>query len=238
MTPKASRCAEAYWTFTAADGGRSLILPDGRCDIIYRSGPGGVGPLTPVITGPATQPYWVDYQPGDTWMGVRLRPENAALLWGGEIGAAQNTVLRGKAALARLPRVDAPGDVRPYLLSLVARLSQAQEPTCLPQLMDALHASGGRIRMEHLAQFAGWSTRHLGRIFRAQIGVSAKTYAQLVQFHRTLRLIRDQRLPLAAAAYEGGYADQSHLTRAFQRFGGFAPSEIPAELSVPTLFPM
>jgi len=49
-------------------------------------------------------------------------------------------------------------------------------------------------------------------------------------------LIVEERLSISDAAYEGGYADHAHLTRAFQRFGGFAPSAIPEDLVRPSVF--
>jgi transcriptional regulator GlxA family with amidase domain len=102
--------------------------------------------------------------------------------------------------------------------------------------LDALHVSGGRRRIDELSKYAGCTTRQLNRMFRSNVGLSAKTYAQLVQFHRTLKLIQCERLSITVAAFEGGYADQAHLTRAFQRFGGFTPSNVPHDLSLPMLF--
>ncbi|WP_186827093.1 helix-turn-helix transcriptional regulator [Shimia ponticola] len=176
------------------------------------------------------------FQPGDTWVGVRLRPEYGVTVWRDRLNTAQDTVLRGKAAVDLIPGLGATTGIG-TLTDLLATLTKNTADSRLPGLIDAIHASGGRIRIERLATFAGWSTRHLNRVFRDHLGLSVKTYAQLVQFHRTLKLIRVGRLPLTAAAYEGGYSDQAHLARAFRRFGGFAPSAIPQELSIPTLFP-
>jgi len=188
-----------------------------------------------VITGPATRPYSVTFQPGDTWIGVRLRPEYGVTLWRERLKTAQDTVLRGEDAANLIPELcKATGSED---LSAVIKGRTPVAESRLPRLIDAIHASGGRIRIERLATFAGWSARHLNRVFRDKIGLSVKTYAQLVQFHRTLKLIRLGGLALPAAAYEGGYADQAHLTRAFRRFGGFTPSALPKEISLPTLFP-
>lgn len=223
---------EAEWSFTATEAGRHLVLPDGRCDVIYRSVGGGA--MTPVVTGPATQPYWVAFQPGDTWVGLRFRPEYGGLLWGRRLGQAQNSVLRGEAAFNLIPSLKPNTD----LTTLLDTLAAPSPPQGLTRALDVIHASGGRIQIDRLASFAGWSARHLTRLFRDHIGLTAKVYAQLVQFHRALRLIRSGGLSPTATAYEGGYADQSHLTRAFRRFGGFSPAAMPPELSLPTLFPM
>lgn len=189
-----------------------------------------------MVTGPATRPYWVTFQPGDTWVGARLRPEYGVTLWRDRLKTAQDTVLRGKSAVDLIPELRTTTGIG-ALTDLVAWLTKNTASSRMPGLIDAIHASGGRIRIERLATFAGCTTRHLNRVFRGHLGLSVKTYAQLVQFHRVLKLIRVGGLPLSAAAYEGGYADQAHLARAFRRFGGFAPSAIPQELSLPTLFP-
>ncbi|MCF6232274.1 MAG: AraC family transcriptional regulator [Rhodobacteraceae bacterium] len=193
----------------------------------------------PVITGPATQAYTVEYDVGDSWLGIRLRPDNGRALWQSRIAQAADTVLRGQDALSLMPGLAALKGGQ----MTAANLANAVEITMtlnldhrLIRALDVLHASGGRMRIEKLARFAGCTSRHLNRVFRSNIGLTAKTYAQLVQFNRTLRLIQQEHLPITGAAFEGGYADHAHLTRAFRRFGGFTPSDPPNELSLPVLF--
>lgn len=122
-------------------------------------------------------------------------------------------------------------------LDAVAHIIPAQTwPDVDPRLtcaIDILHASGGRLRIDALAKFVACTARHLNRLFRRNVGLSAKTYAQLIQFHRTLKLITSGNVPITAAAFEGGYSDHAHMARTFRRFGGFTPSGIPADLSLP-----
>ena len=172
-----------------------------------------------------------------------MRPQNGALLWNETIKEAADTVLRGDAAYTRLPELAAlqKRDLTPdRLAGIVDTLLGKSEPKSqnprLPPALDAIHLTGGRLRIEALSTYLACSTRHLNRLFRAHIGLSAKTYAQLVQFHRALGLIRTHKLTITEAAFEGGFADQAHLTRTFRRFGGFVPSRIPPDLSLPGLF--
>ncbi|PJI92487.1 helix-turn-helix protein [Yoonia maricola] len=196
--------------------------------------------VTPIITGPATRAYTVSYDAGDQWFGLRLRPESGAALWKGAMAQATDTVLRGQEAIDLVPPL-AELDGRHLTLKEIAPLvldhTAQSVDTRLTRALDVLHASGGRIRMTTLAGFLSCSTRQLNRLFRANTGLSTKTYAQLIQFHRTLGLITRARLPITAAAFEGGYADHAHMTRAFGRFGGFAPSRVPPDLTLPQLFP-
>lgn len=194
--------------------------------------------VTPVITGPATLPYRVDYDTGDQWFGIRLRPEHGAALWQGDLGNSLDSVLRGPEALDRLPSL-APLHGATLTLDALAHIIRAQTwPDIDPRLtraIDILHASGGRLRIDALAKFVACTARHLNRLFRRNVGLSAKTYAQLIQFHRTLKLITIGNVPIVAAAFEGGYSDHAHMVRTFRRFGGFTPSGIPTDLSLPSI---
>lgn len=218
-------------------------MPDGRCDIILRYHVHRKDDPVPVITGPATRAYTVKYDSGDSWLGIRLRPESGVLLWKKNIAKAADKVLRGQDAFALVPqlvRIDRDALSFAQLAHAVEAVRMPLQGTFeenrLSRALNALHVSGGRLPIEKIAALTGCTARQLNRIFRSNVGLSAKTYSQLVQFHRTLKLLKKERLPISAAAFEGGYADQSHLTRAFQRFGGFKPSGLSKELYLPELF--
>lgn len=224
------------WSFSARTSGSAVILPDGRCDIIVRNHASTPDEVTPIITGPATQPYRVDYETGDQWFGIRLRPEHGAALWQGELGNAPDSVFRGSEALDRLPALAALHGTAPTLDALAHIVHVQIWPDVdarLTRTLDILHASGGQLRIDALAKVVACTARHLNRLFRRNVGISAKSYAQLIQFHRTLKLITHGNLPIISAAFEGGYSDHAHMTRTFRRFGGFPPSAIPTDLSLP-----
>ncbi len=82
----------------------------------------------------------------------------------------------------------------------------------------------GAVRVDAAADGAGLSARQLGRVFDEQVGVSPKVAAKLLRFERALMLIRRTDMPLAAIAYEAGYADQSHLNRDFKELAGTSPA--------------
>ena len=180
----------------------------------------------------------MEYDVGDSWLGMRLRPSSSAALWQSNIVNAANNVLRGPQALTLLPELAALNHSSLTQTNLEQALEMIRPRNVDPRLtrtLDAIHLSGGRMRIDKLAQFSGCSARHLNRVFQCNVGLTTKTYAQLVQFHRALKLIRHEHLPITDAAFEGGYADHAHLTRAFRRYGGFIPSEIPENLSLPIL---
>lgn len=240
LTPEASRGVEAHWSYVATCCGESTVLPDGRCDLILRFNIQTDAAPVPVMTGPATRPYHVQFSVGDAWVGVRLRPGSGALLWRHRIAAARDTVIRGNDVYSHVPHLRRLSDAAPAVSTIAESLSVMPElteaaavPARVTRAISLIHLSGGRIRIEDLAKSLACSTRHLNRSFSSSVGLATKDYARLVQFHRALALIRHETLTLADAAFESGYADQSHLSRAFQRFGGFSPGRIPGNLTAP-----
>ena len=241
LSPRLTRSVEAFWTHRATARGTSLVLPDSRCDIILRYNDLTPTPPHLVLTGPATRAFAVPEQPGDCWIGLRLRPSYSHLIWGDRLAEMQDRSLRQSDAQVFLPEITLPtGPASPRQLarllqqSLSPRLSVAQAPD-VTEVLDLIHHSGGRLPVPRLADHLSLSPRQLQRRFAQTVGLSPKIYAQLVQFHRALRLIRDARLPLSAAGFEAGYSDQSHMTRAFKRFGGFTPAHLPQNLTLPQL---
>ncbi|TFW13656.1 AraC family transcriptional regulator [Massilia arenosa] len=89
------------------------------------------------------------------------------------------------------------------------------------QLLEASLATG--ITLDELERACGRDRWSLSRDFRVLYGTSPYRYLSL----RRLDLVRAQLrqgLPLAAAALNAGFADQSHMTRQFTRAFGLPPA--------------
>ena len=100
-----------------------------------------------------------------------------------------------------------------------------------PTRPDAAYAwrrlaeTGGRLRVGALAAELGCSSRHLGRLFRDEVGLPPKTVASLTRFNRARSLLAEGLGGVDVAA-RCGYADQSHLIAEFHRFAGASPSAV------------
>jgi AraC-like DNA-binding protein len=97
-----------------------------------------------------------------------------------------------------------------------------------------LEASGGRLPIAVVAAQVGVTPRHLGTLFRREVGRAPKTIAQLIRFQSAVSLIkasvgRTGRVDLADVAATAGYADQSHLTHEVVDRIGVPPSTWIAE---------
>lgn len=105
------------------------------------------------------------------------------------------------------------------------RLDAAPTPhPATSALLAQIAATGGRLRIEPAARDAGLSPRRLNELFQREVGVSAKRFAGIVRFRRTLDAIAASRgEDLAGLALRAGYADQAHLHRDFRAFAGLTP---------------
>ena len=98
------------------------------------------------------------------------------------------------------------------------------EPAPVRRAREYLFANlADNVRLAELAAVAGVGTFRLLRAFRKVHGVPPHRYQLAQRIERAKRLIRDQAGPLAAIAFETGFADQAHLTRNFKRWAGVTP---------------
>ncbi|HVR30620.1 MAG TPA: helix-turn-helix domain-containing protein [Thermoanaerobaculia bacterium] len=86
--------------------------------------------------------------------------------------------------------------------------------------------SGGRIRVQTIAERLGCTSRTLQLRFRSAIGLSPGRFAQVRRLRRVVRFIHQHpRGSLALVAHTFGYADQSHFNREFRRLVGEPPRQ-------------
>jgi AraC-like DNA-binding protein len=105
----------------------------------------------------------------------------------------------------------------------MVRRPSAAEPRGVARVREYLHEHyRDSISLEQLAAIAGVSKYHLVRTFRAAAGVPPHTYQLRLRLTRSLLMLR-RGTPLSAVAYELGFADQSHFTRAFRAEYGTTP---------------
>lgn len=91
--------------------------------------------------------------------------------------------------------------------------------TCLP---------GGRSGIDTLAEATGTSVRTLQRYLRS-LGTSYSQLVDEVRMQAALAMLENSKVRLTDIAFELGYSDPAHFTRAFRRWAGVSPSEYRAD---------
>ena len=184
------------------------------------------------------------------WRMLHLAPERLAALAGE--GAAELRITRpviGDGVLAaRFDRAHALGqdrDADPMaleealiaVLSLIGRRHMSRDPfergPATPWIERARRrideAPAEPVTLAMLAAEAGVSRFQLLRGFAREVGATPHAYLLQRRVALARRLVTLGR-PLADIAYEAGFADQAHLTRAFRRQYGLTPGRFRAAL--------
>jgi AraC family transcriptional regulator len=91
------------------------------------------------------------------------------------------------------------------------------------------------ISLQELAEAAGLSRFHFGRVFKRHLGVSPAKYVERVRIEQSKLLIAGAQMSLANIAQAVGFADQSHFTRRFRAHVGCTPAHFAREHAVGTL---
>jgi AraC-like DNA-binding protein len=171
---------------------------------------------------------------------VALTPLGARALLGVPAGVLAATVvpladLLGPAAAELVDRLaGAPGwPERFAVLDQVlgrALVDGAAPPLQVTWAWRRLVATAGGVGVGALAGDVGMSRRHLGELFRREVGLPPKVAARVLRFERARRLLeRADRPPLAEVALASGYYDQAHLTRDWRELAGCPPTRWMAE---------
>jgi AraC family transcriptional regulator len=122
----------------------------------------------------------------------------------------------------------------------------AQDENALPELLAAIspgaHADRTaavrarrllddpeqRLTVSALAPAMNVPPIHLARQFRQTYGVSLREYRTIQLVRRAAILVLGTKTPLSQIAHECGFADHSHMCRAFRRVAGWSPSRLRA----------
>ena len=101
--------------------------------------------------------------------------------------------------------------------------SHRDPPAWLRILREEIDDTGSGVRVRDLAARAGVHPVYLARQFRRFYGSSVVSYLQRRRVTRAADLIASSSLGLSTVAFQAGFADQSHLNRAFRAGTGFTP---------------
>lgn len=189
--------------------GQGFVIPPGTAHACSAHDPGGHGYLILAVAPGLLPPRWGD--------GAQTRPrlwrnEAAAELLSrtvDDLAAGRESVWTRLAALAEA-------------LDLRARPLAALDPATATAkaLVDA--APDAPVSLAELAAAAGVGPYRLERLFRRALGVSPGEYVLSRRVALAAARIAAGR-PLAEAALEAGFCDQSHLNRHFRRRMGVSP---------------
>lgn len=105
-----------------------------------------------------------------------------------------------------------------------------REPRAVALVREYLEAHQARnVSLDELSAVANLSKYHLLRVFRRTVGLSPHAYLNQLRVGRAKALLSSG-VPVAMAAREAGFVDQSHLTKRFKGVFGVTPGRYAREV--------
>jgi AraC-like DNA-binding protein len=224
-----------YWLSRDNQDPTYEVLPDGAVDLVVEVNGAHASSR---LYGTTTAPTDVVLTPHSQYLGIRFRPGQSRHFIKPtaheltDASAAAPGLLRF--ALDAAPEKLSEADLFAYLDALLERhLARCQpQRERLDAAIDLIERHRGTLRVAQVAESFGTSRRHFERVFLETVGVSAKFFSLIARFRCASALIAAPgRTPLAAAAAEAGYTDQSHMTRDFKRLAGVSPARFARDVA-------
>lgn len=93
--------------------------------------------------------------------------------------------------------------------------------------------TNGNIKVKEIRERLHISERTLERQFKREIGVAPTHFAQIIQFHSSIKMLSEKDyINLTDISYKSGYTDQSHFIRSFKKYTGKTPKEFQKQLDL------
>jgi len=240
-----SRFVEFYWTLEGTSFTDTIqrIIPDGRAGLIlnfadpFESYSRGAWRRQPqsFFVGQITGPLLLRPSGPAAMLGIQFRPHGAAQLLRLPVRELNDVAVPLVDLCPRLFRqleesrdFENPGEAIAAVERAFRYLAERCPPSEVPldYAIGVLDRTRGLMRLRHLAQQIGWSSRQLQRRFKDAVGISAKLFARMQRFQTILHATDASAPNWVVAALDSGYYDQSHLIRDFREFAGKTPTAL------------
>lgn len=108
---------------------------------------------------------------------------------------------------------------------LIRLLTANHSPsTIISTSLKLIDSCYGNLSIQKVADNISVSERQLERLFKKEVGLSPKRYANIVRLHQArLRLKKIDTASLAEVAHDTGFYDQAHFSREFKKIVGTTP---------------
>jgi len=215
-----------YWFGSGRDAAVATLRPDGRVDAVLAHGARGAA-LS--VHGSVTVRTELALQADALYLGIQFRAGQARHFLHVPTPLLTDGALPGEDAFApALPRLldlsDPLAAVRAVEAALLQHLGRTPpRASRADALVARIEATRGAERIESLADRFGIGRRQVERCVLEAVGLTPKAFASIERFNHAAACLRAG-LPPAQAAFDAGYADQSHLHQAFRRYAATTPA--------------
>lgn len=187
------------------------------------------------LCGPPDEIVKVILAPGDQMLVLEFMPGSNTAFLNCDVASLTNRcvaiedTVRNGSRLQKIAERDIPVNLKALLMSRVLRVESLERESdyLIHFCAEEILRSGGAIKVGELAAKAGFTERYISQIFGRAIGLSPKTYSEIIRLQTSLKTVLGEReaqheeptkKSLLEIAVESGYFDHAHMNRAYKRF--------------------
>lgn len=117
---------------------------------------------------------------------------------------------------------DMPIQDKSMLLSKLIRIRMKEDDASylVKYCTDRIFEKDGNIKVRDLGIETGYSERYLGKVFEKYVGLSPKTYCEIIRLQNSLNKLvcAPAQEPLMRLAVDSGFFDHAHMNRCYRKF--------------------
>jgi AraC-like DNA-binding protein len=238
---KLQSVVECYWIVEGTEIEWQKIAPDGYTEMIFHFADcyrvrhsGKTEELQPyaIVAGQIDTPLFLQPTGKSGVFGIKFHPTGIWKLLGINMSLLTNqtadlTEFLGGVARQLIDELRQAKDTEHRILIIEEFLMNRQKieirESEIDPIITTIHKNKGQISIQDLAATYTLSPRKIERLFRQQVGVSAKLYSRIIRFAHVYKMIQQPELTKAEATYLSGYFDQAHFNKEFKEFAGESP---------------
>ncbi|MDR2232649.1 MAG: helix-turn-helix domain-containing protein [Tannerella sp.] len=229
---------ETYWTssVTGGTGRPHKILPDGCVDIIFMFDRAAETVYAKIV-GTMTTALEVTYPQTIQFFGIRFKPAGITAFTrvpvheftDRDVELSLVNTLFDKSFGETLTEKQTPEEfiahTDNYLINKMSGLYRYDRQ--IISAVELIDAAKGRLSPAQVASDVCLCPRHFERRFKSAIGISPKTFSNILRFRHSLKYLQNYpRMDLLSAAVACGYYDHTHLIKDFRTFSGETPTAL------------
>lgn len=128
-------------------------------------------------------------------------------------------------SLAAVSTIDEKVAIIYKLITELIEVNQIPEEDAVQKAIQIILENNGLIKVSELVEQLFLTERTLERNFIAQVGLTPKQFAKIIQFQTSLNNLNESKSGrLTDVGQDTGFADQSHFIRTFKKYTGLTPS--------------
>lgn len=230
---------ECYWTVVGDEIEEQKIVPDGFPEIVFHFGDvyelvgdNGIAirQEKQLLSGQILRPIVLRPTGTSDVLGIKFKPAGLWTLLGIDMANRKDQIVplekcsdvmfRLSGDLAHVHRSERISLIEELLLTIPKSHQNALSP-----VIDAIDKSNGGLSIESICEHHGLTERSLQRMFRQQVGITAKQYSRIVRFRSVYALLQKPSLTKSDSLYLAGYFDQPHFNKEFRVFTNDHPGK-------------